>query len=66
VRLIGVRVEQLEEGAAGGQQLLLDAPERGWRDADQAADQARAKFGGAAIRPASLLGNRIDQTNHRR
>jgi DNA polymerase-4 len=66
VRLIGVRMEQLEEGMAGGQQLLLDAPERGWRDADQAADQARAKFGGAAIRPASLLGNRTDPTSHRR
>jgi DNA polymerase-4 len=66
VRLIGVRVEQLEAGAAGGQQLLLDAPERGWRDADQAADQARAKFGGAAIRPATLLGNRPDPTHHRR
>jgi DNA polymerase-4 len=58
IRLIGVRMEQLEEGMAGGQQLLLDAPERGWRDADQAADLARAKFGGAAIRPASLLSNR--------
>ncbi|WP_459718007.1 DNA polymerase IV [Actinophytocola sp. KF-1] len=55
VRLIGVRVEQLEETTSGGQQLLLDAPERGWRDADQAADLARAKFGGAAIRPATLL-----------
>jgi DNA polymerase-4 len=64
-----VRLEQLEEGAAGGQQLLLDAPERGWRDADQAADQARAKFGGAAIRPATLLGQRGDKpdpTNQRR
>jgi DNA polymerase IV len=60
VRLIGVRVEQLEEGATGGQQLLLDAPERGWRDADQAADLARAKFGGAAVRPATLLGNRTE------
>ena len=69
VRLIGVRMEQLEEGMAGGQQLLLDAPERGWRDADQAADQARAKFGGAAIRPATLLNqrdNRPDATNSRR
>ncbi|MFI7676696.1 DNA polymerase IV [Actinophytocola sp. NPDC049390] len=55
VRLIGVRMEQLEETTSGGQQLLLDAPERGWRDADQAADLARAKFGGAAIRPATLL-----------
>ncbi len=57
VRLIGVRMEQLEEGGAGGQ-LLLDAPDRGWREADQAADQARAKFGGAAVRPASLLDRR--------
>jgi DNA polymerase-4 len=55
IRLIGVRVEQLDEGDTGGEQLFLDAPERGWRDADQAADQARAKFGGTAIRPATLL-----------
>jgi DNA polymerase-4 len=53
VRLIGVRMEQLGEQAS--EQLLLDAPERGWRDADQAADQARARFGGAAVRPATLL-----------
>jgi DNA polymerase-4 len=58
VRLIGVRVEQLEASGDGGQQLFLDAPERGWRDADQAADLARAKFGGAAVRPATLLGPR--------
>jgi len=57
VRLIGVRMEQLEEGGAGGQ-LLLVAPDGGWREADQAADQARAKFGGAAVRPASLLDRR--------
>jgi DNA polymerase IV len=54
VRLIGVRVEQL--GERGGEQLLLDAPDRGWRDADQAADRARARFGRAAVRPATLLG----------
>ena len=53
VRLIGVRMEQL--GDEGTEQLFLDAPERGWRHADQAADQARAKFGGAAVRPATLL-----------
>jgi DNA polymerase-4 len=35
--------------------LLLDAPERGWRDAEAAADQARSRFGTAAIRPASLI-----------
>jgi DNA polymerase-4 len=54
VRLIGVRMEQL--GEQGSEQLFLDAPERGWRDADQAADQARARFGRAAVRPATLLG----------
>jgi DNA polymerase-4 len=53
IRLIGVRMEQLVQD--GAEQLLLDAPENGWREADQAADKARAKFGVAAIRPASLL-----------
>ncbi|HVV19650.1 MAG TPA: DNA polymerase IV, partial [Pseudonocardiaceae bacterium] len=55
VRLIGVRVEQLAESAGGGEQLALDAPEHGWRDADLAADQARSRFGIAAVRPASLI-----------
>lgn len=55
VRLIGVRVEQLADAATGGEQLALDAPERGWRDADLAADQARSRFGTAAVRPASLI-----------
>ncbi|GGP48732.1 DNA polymerase IV [Saccharothrix coeruleofusca] len=57
VRLIGVRVEQLVQGE-DGEQLVLDAPERGWREAEQAADQARTRFGTAAVRPASLLGAR--------
>jgi DNA polymerase-4 len=68
IRLIGVRVEQLGEDA--GEQLALDAPERGWREADQAADEARGKFGHGAVHPASLLGERphwtgIDDPNRR-
>jgi len=55
VRLIGVRMEQLAETADSGEQLALDAPEHGWRDADLAADAARSRFGLAAVRPASLL-----------
>ncbi|MGQ0841089.1 DNA polymerase IV [Actinokineospora sp.] len=59
IRLIGVRLEQL--GASGSEQLALDAPEQGWREADQAADRARSKFGSAAVRPAALLGNRPER-----
>jgi DNA polymerase-4 len=55
VRLIGVRLEQLV-AEDSGEQLMFDAPERGWREAEHAADQARTKFGLGAIRPASLLG----------
>ncbi|RZS34785.1 DNA polymerase-4 [Herbihabitans rhizosphaerae] len=54
IRLIGVRVEQL--GDDEQVQLTLDEPEQGWREADAAADQARAKFGRGVIGPASLLG----------
>ncbi|SDM91454.1 DNA polymerase IV [Allokutzneria albata] len=61
VRLIGVRAEQLGEGDAMGEQLALDAPERGWREADEAADLARTRFGTAAIRPASLLNSRTER-----
>lgn len=56
IRLIGVRVEQL--GDDSYEQLTLGAPERGWREADQAADIARGRFGHSAVRPASLLGER--------
>jgi DNA polymerase-4 len=61
VRLIGVRMEQLTAVAGGGEQLALDAPEHGWRDADLAADQARSRFGTAAIRPASLIDGAPDR-----
>jgi DNA polymerase-4 len=59
VRLIGVRMEQLGTGEGG--QLLLDTPEQGWREAEQAADKARSKFGTAAVRPAALLGARPER-----
>jgi DNA polymerase-4 len=58
IRLIGVRMEQLDDGTTNGEQLFLGTPEHGWREADQAADQVRARFGGAAVGPASLLGPR--------
>ncbi|MDT7728509.1 MAG: polymerase [Actinomycetota bacterium] len=54
VRLIGVRVEGLDDGE-GGIQLSFESAEPRWRDAEVAADIARSKFGAAAVRPASLI-----------
>lgn len=55
VRLLGVRAEQLVPASAVVEQLRLDAPEHGWRDAERAADALRTRFGSAAVRPATLL-----------
>ncbi|KKK02456.1 DNA polymerase IV [Micromonospora sp. HK10] len=56
VRLVGVRMEGLAGVEETPQQLTLGAPERGWREAEMAADAAAARFGRSVIGPASLLG----------
>jgi DNA polymerase-4 len=56
IRLIGVRVEGLTSAATTSRQLTLGAPERGWREAEAAADAVVARFGRASVGPASLLG----------
>ncbi|GAA0567156.1 DNA polymerase IV [Paractinoplanes ferrugineus] len=56
IRLIGVRVEGLTEAATTSRQLSLGEPERGWREAEAAADAIAARFGRARVGPASLLG----------
>jgi DNA polymerase-4 len=56
IRLIGVRVEQLTPAATTSRQLALGEPERGWREAEAAADAIAARFGRASVGPASLLG----------
>jgi DNA polymerase-4 len=55
LRLIGVRVEGLRRADAP-QQLLLDERAHSWRDAEEAADRAAARFGERVVRPASLIG----------
>ncbi len=55
LRLVGVRVEQLTPRTGVHRQLVLGAREHGWSDADRAVDRATHRFGGAAVRPASLL-----------
>jgi DNA polymerase-4 len=56
IRLIGVRVEGLTSAATTSRQLTLGEPERGWREAEAAADAVAARFGRASVGPASLLG----------
>ncbi|MET7749962.1 DNA polymerase IV [Micromonospora sp. NPDC005367] len=63
VRLVGVRAEGLAAAQETPRQLTLGAPERGWREAEAAADAAAARFGRSVIGPASLLGNRDPRRN---
>jgi DNA polymerase-4 len=56
IRLVGVRVEGLAAAATASRQLTLGEPERGWREAEAAADAVAARFGRAIVGPASLLG----------
>ena len=58
IRLVGVRVEGLAGAGDAPRQLTLGAPERGWREAEAAADAAAARFGRSVVGPASLLGRR--------
>jgi DNA polymerase-4 len=56
IRLVGVRVEGLTAAATTSRQLTLGEPDRGWREAEAAADAVAARFGRTIVGPASLLG----------
>lgn len=64
IRLVGVRAEGLRPAAERSEQLAFDTPEHGWRDADRARDQATARFGKGAVRPARLV-QRVDSARSR-
>ncbi len=66
LRLVGVRVEGLMDSAQAPVQGLLDEPEHGWRDVDRAVDQASARFGAGAVRPASLVEGERSATTPKR
>ncbi|MCZ7418134.1 MULTISPECIES: DNA polymerase IV [unclassified Micromonospora] len=63
IRLLGVRAEGLTAADQTPQQLALGQPERGWREAEVAADAAAARFGRSVIGPASLLSGREPRRN---
>jgi DNA polymerase-4 len=43
------------------EQLGLGAREYGWREADTAIDKAKARFGGASVRPGRLIKPESDE-----
>ena len=55
LRLVGVRVEGLVPRSRAHRQGVLGERERGWAEADRAADRAAERYGHHAVRPASLL-----------
>ncbi|MGL5864608.1 MAG: DNA polymerase IV [Dermatophilaceae bacterium] len=55
IRLVGVRADKLLPRETAPIQGVLGEPERGWRDADRAADLARARFGSGSVQPATLV-----------
>ncbi|MBV9098819.1 MAG: DNA polymerase IV [Frankiaceae bacterium] len=55
IRLVGVRVEGLSDAVRTPQQLAVDGGHEEWRAAERAADQAVARFGAGAVRPAALV-----------
>ncbi|WP_083983835.1 DNA polymerase IV [Actinomadura hibisca] len=56
LRLVGVRVENLEPAGSAPRQLAFDEPETGWREAERAMDQVAHRFGAGTVRPAALVG----------
>lgn len=56
IRLVGVRIEGLASADSTPRQLVLGQRERGWREAEQAMDEAARRFGRAVVRPGSLVG----------
>ncbi|MFT3861707.1 DNA polymerase IV [Micropruina sp.] len=54
IRRVGIRVEGLVDADKAYCQPTLDAPERGWREAERATDAVRRKFGPHGVQRAVL------------
>jgi len=56
IRLVGVRIEGLAPADGSTRQLVLGEREHGWREAEQAIDEATRRFGRGVVRPGTLVG----------
>lgn len=56
IRRVGIRVQGLVEVGRAYCQPTLDAPDRGWREAEVAVDAVRRKFGPRGVELAVLAG----------
>jgi DNA polymerase-4 len=66
IRLVGVRIEGLASAGSTPRQLLLGQREHGWREAEQAMDEAARRFGRGAVRPGSLVEPTVPSVRPRR
>jgi DNA polymerase IV len=67
LRLVGVRATNLIGiSAATGTQLTLDDRPSGWSQAERAIDKITARFGAAAVGPATLVKADATEENNRR
>ena len=55
IRLVGVSLENLNEGEVQFEQMVLGERDKGWREATVAIDAASERFGDGSVRPARLL-----------
>ena len=55
IRLVGVNLENLNEGEVQFEQMELGERDKGWREATAAIDAARERFGDGSVRPARLF-----------
>ena len=55
IRLVGVSLENLNEGEVQFEQMVLGERDKGWREATAAIDAASERFGDGSVRPARLL-----------
>jgi DNA polymerase-4 len=58
IRLVGVKAEGLQPLETAPMQLVLGAPEHGWRDAERAVDDLSRRFGAGVVRPGTLVDRR--------